>query len=101
MAAPIILSLYNSETGEVKTMFSQLFVPWKLLKKAVKLKDIDQANIKEEDLDSIGALVVETFGGRFTLDELNDGCDIGEMMTVITAIVTRATGGSTNPTPPG
>jgi len=53
-------------------------------------------------VDALAALVVEAFGGQFTVDQLNDGADIGEMLTVLNLIVSKArTGMGGNPTPPG
>ena len=101
MGAPIKITLYDPETSEEKKTYSCLFIPWKLLKKAVKLQSINQESLSDDDIDNIASLVVEAFGDKFSLDELNNGADVGEMMTAITAIVTQASGGSVNPTPPG
>jgi hypothetical protein len=101
-STPMKLTIYDPETSEVKRELVQLFVPYKLLKAAIRLtKDFDENNLNEEDLDTIAGLVIEVFGGRVTLEELNDGSDVGEMMTVIHQILAKANGGSANPTPPG
>ena len=93
-ATPMKLTLYDPETQEEKKTFTQMFVPWKLLKAAVRLsKSLNVEELNEADVDAVAALVVETFGNRFTVDELNQGADIGEMITVMNAIVGRAQGG--------
>ncbi len=97
---PIKLTLYEPESGEELKTYTAAFIPWRLLKKAAGLQDIDQSHLTEADIDNIATVVIETFGGKFTLDELNAGAEVGEMMSVITAITTQASGGSLNPTPP-
>jgi hypothetical protein len=97
---PMKLTIYDPETSEVKKDLVQLFVPWKLLKVAIRLMgDIDQTNLTEADMDAIAALVAEVFGGRVTVEELNNGSDIGEMFAVVEQIVAKANG--VNPTLPG
>lgn len=96
----IKLTLYDPQTNEVKGEYTRLFVPWKLLKMAVRLsksigKSLNVEEMEEADVDALAALVVETFGDQFTLDDLNQGADIGEMVTVLNQIVAKAKG---NPT---
>lgn len=87
------ITLYDPVTSEVKNTFTRLFVPWKLLKKAVQLsKSLNAENLTEADVDTIAALVVEAFGNQFTVDELNEGADLSEMMTVLQTIVSKASG---------
>ena len=101
MNTPIQITLYDPKTNEEKKTYVQSFVPWKLLKKAASLQDqIDFDNIKPEDMDTVAMLVVETFGGRFSLKDLDNGADINEMIAVIQNIVARANGISLNPIPP-
>ena len=98
--APMVIHLYG-EDNEVKNTYSRSFVPWKMLKKAVMLsKEVVFDDMKAEDVDLIASLVVEVFGDQFTLEDLNDGADVGEMLAVIQNIVARASGISLNPTPP-
>lgn len=96
------ITLYDPETNDIKKEFSRSFIPWKVLKRAIRLmKNFDVANISEDDADELAALVVDAFGGQFTLDELNDGADLGEMMTVLTGIMASAQGIVPNPPPQG
>lgn len=100
-ATPMQITLYDPETNEEKKTYIRTFVPWKLLKKAAALQDqVDFDNIKPDDLDLIAMLVVDTFGGQFTLEDLDNGADVNEMTAVIQNIVFRAKGMSLNPTPP-
>ncbi len=105
------ITLYDPETNEVKGEYTRCFVPWKMLKKALGLarklsalgKSLDQLDITELDdslVDELAALVVEVFGDKFTLKDLDEGADTGEMLAVLTGILAVASGGP-NPTMPG
>lgn len=102
---PIRITLYDPETNEEKATYTRMFVPWKLLKVSVRLaKDLDPTNITEEDTDALAGMVVEVFGNKFSIDDLNEGADIGEMITVMNTIIGKARGGmsaANPPTPPG
>lgn len=102
---PLKITLYDPETNEVVKEFVRSFVPWRLLKKAIRLSktlnNINEADLKEEDVDAIASLVVDAFGDQFTVEQLNDGADLTEMIVVMTGIVSRAQGVSVNPPPPG
>jgi len=94
LQTPLQITLYDPETDEVKANYSRVFVPWKVLKYAVNLaKNLDAANMTEEQLDQLAALIVEAFGNRFSIQDLNDGADISEMMTVLNQIIAKARGG--------
>jgi 23S rRNA G2069 N7-methylase RlmK/C1962 C5-methylase RlmI len=87
---PMEITIYGAD-DEVVGTYVRSFVPWRLLKKALSLsKSMDQDNLQESDLDAIAGLVVETFGDQFTVQQLNDGADVGEMMAVLQAIMSRA-----------
>lgn len=102
----IKLTLYDPETSEVRKEFTRTFVPWRLLKSAIRLSkalaNLDQNNLTEEDVDAIAGLVVDVFGNQFTVDELNDGADLSEMMAVMQQVVAKAHGATPgNPPRPG
>jgi len=102
LQTPIQITLYDPETDEVIKTYSRAFVPWKLLSYAVAImKDIDTENMTEETVDQITGLVVEAFGNKFSIEELKNGSDMGEMMTVLNTIISKATNNIANPTPPG
>lgn len=101
---PMRITLYDPATSEVKGEYNQLFVPWRLLKVAVRLaKELGgAADLSDEQVDALAGLVVETFGNRFSVQDLESGADISEMMTVLQTIVGRASGSMKgNPTLPG
>lgn len=103
--AHLVITLYDPETNEVVKEYTRTFVPWKLLKRAVKLSksigNFTAEDMSEEVIDDLAALVVDTFGNQFTADQLSDGADIGEMMTVLTGIMASAQGDSPNSPPLG
>jgi len=88
---PLLITLYDPITNE-GTDFIRSYVPWGILKKAIRmLKNVGKPeDMTDEDIDSIAALVVEAFGDRFTVADLDKKSDVGEMMTVIKNIVSRA-----------
>jgi hypothetical protein len=100
---PMQITLYDPETNEVVATHSRLFVPWKLLKAAIGLaKSLDPANLTETDLDQLAGLVVEVFGNKFSVEDLNNGADVSDMVAVLNTIIAKAGRGFTaNPTPPG
>jgi len=101
--AYLVITLYDPATNEVVKEYTRTFVPWKLLKRAVKIsKSIESFNaddLSEEVIDELAALVVDTFGGQFTVDQLSNGADIGEMMSVLTGIMASAQGTVPNAPP--
>ncbi len=97
---PMVITMYG-EDNEVVATYNRSFVPWKMLKKAVKLsKEVDFEQLKAEDIDQVAGLVVEVFGDQFTIEDLDNGADVSEMLVVIQNIVSRANGIQLNPTPP-
>lgn len=100
MGAPMVLHFYN-EDSEVEKTFTRTFVPWKVLKDAAKLSNIDQANISEKDVEGISNLMVTVFGGQFTAEDAENKADMGEMIAVLMHVMNVAKGGlNENPTPP-
>ena len=98
---PMQITLYGEDNEVVKT-YTRSFVPWRLLKMAVRLaKELNVDELTDESVNALAGLVVETFGNQFSIEELNDGADVGEMVTVLNAIIGKATGGKANPTLPG
>lgn len=84
------ITLYG-ENDEIKDTYTRSFVPWKLLKQAVRVsKSVDQNDLKEDDLDLLASLVVEVFGNKFSVEELNEGADVEAMVAVLNTILTKA-----------
>lgn len=100
MSAPMVIHIYGKD-DEVMGTYTRSFIPWKILKKAVKLSStLDPNKLTEENVEELAALVVASFGDQFTVDDLNDGADVGEMMAVLRQIVSRANGGVESPRTP-
>jgi len=100
MGSPMVIHLYGAE-GEVTKTFTQTFVPWKMLKAAAKLAEtLNKDAPTEEDINGITNLVVATFQGKVTFDELDAGADLTEMMAVMRQIVATSKAINLNPTPP-
>lgn len=103
LPTPMTIRLYDENNEFVE--FTRNFVPWKLLKLALKLfqqmEDVDIKSMSEDMVDSLASLVVEVFGNQFSIEDLNEKADISDMMSVITMIVSKASGGiAANPTRP-
>ena len=116
MAAPIKLTIYNPETHESVKDLQTSLVPWGILKRAMRLakhlggiSNLSNpmevlASLEEDAIDELTGLVADVFPGKVTLEELNEGTEIGEMVTVLQAVVARAFGefgaqDPANPTP--
>lgn len=101
MTAPMVIHIYGDD-NEVKKTVNRSFVPWKLLKEAVKIAaHLKPEEMTDEDVDALAGLVVAVFGDQVTVEELNNGADISEMVAVLNQIVAIASGGMPNPTHPG
>jgi len=104
--SPMVIHFYNKETNEVEKQFTRTFVPWKLLKEAIKLNkelgDLDPEKMSPEDADKIMNFMISVFGGQFTVEEADEMADMGEILAVLTTIMSVASGGvPKNPTLPG
>jgi hypothetical protein len=104
---PIVLTLYDPETDEVKATYRRSFVPWKLLKEAVAItrqlnpQKGGESEISSETLDQVAGLIVAVYGNQFTLEDLENGADVTEMISVINQVIAKVNGLSTNPPPAG
>ncbi len=91
-AAPIELTFYKSETDdEILKTFSRSRVPTYLLDMAMDLQKNIGANPEQETINQVYDFIVEFFGKQFTREELKKHTDLVECLTIIPAIVTRAT----------
>lgn len=97
---PMTIRLYDPE-GEYRE-FTQMIVPWGIFKIAVRISEsLDPEKLTDKDIDALAGLVVTAFGNRFSIEDLNNGATIEEMMTVINMIVARAQSGiESNPLRP-
>ena len=97
MSALISLTLYNNEDEVIKT-YEKSVIKWGLMKKAIKLgKNMDEKDFGEGDFDKISEFVCDLFDNKFTLKELEDGADMGEVFTAFKSVIKKA--GSMNISP--
>lgn len=100
--ALVELKIYGKNNEIVKTL-ERVFIPWKILKKAVSLSEnLDTENMSEKDVDSLAEIVLTVFEDQVTLEELDNGADLDDMLSVVTQIVTIASNKikQANPIPP-
>ena len=94
--APLTLHLYN-ENNEITKTCTRTFVPWKMLKKGVRLhKQLGSKSpeeYEETDIDELTGYIMSVFDGQdLTIEMLDEQSDITEMITVIRSVVNRARG---------
>jgi hypothetical protein len=88
---PILFTLYEPETGEVKAEYATFIVPFGILETAVLMAEtLDLQNLKTEDINALAALVVDLFGKRFELEDVKKYADVEDTITVMNSIMSRA-----------
>jgi hypothetical protein len=113
----ITLTLYGLDDEKIKT-YERGIIPWGILKKATRLAKLIEdkesemsgeakpqvqkwwffardkpdpaANTEEKQMEAISQFVVDLFGNQFTIKELENGADVGEIMTVFHTVLNRA-----------
>jgi hypothetical protein len=117
LLTPIKLTFYDRKTQEATKEFSQSVITFGMLLRASQLSEIIESAEKkekkwwmwweknitkeEEQINAMLKLVVDLFDNQFTIDELRDGADVSEVVTVLRSITSRATNIMTaNPTQP-
>ncbi len=103
LGTPIQLILYD-DNDDVKGTFSRARVPVSFAERAIEMSGSLKDGMGMDQMQSLYALVVDFFGNQFTVEELRSGADLGELITVIKAIATRAVElmpSQGNPTKPG
>lgn len=88
MPDPIKITFYNSDDS-VKAEYSKLRIPLGLVDIALDIADDQTPKTDRETWEKIKAFIVEIFGGQFTLDELNQGADLGDIISVFNMIVAK------------
>lgn len=97
---PVKLTIYDADDEPVKEL-SRLVIPWGILKRAVRMVEhLDLEHVKEEDIDAISALIVEVFGGKVTIEELDAGADLDDMIACLEQVISKARGMVPNAPPP-
>ena len=108
MPGAIEITLYDAN-DEPKETYRREVIPWGLLKKAARLAgSMDESperprkwyqfwmsgengkTTEERQMEAISRFVVELFGSRFTVKELEEGADFGEIMSIFRNVMTRA-----------
>ena len=94
--SPMTINLYG-EDNEIEKTFTRKFVPWKMLKDAIKLQeklgDLDPKKMKSEDVDEISDFIISVFGNQFTKAEVDEKADMTEVIAVLITIIQIASGG--------
>lgn len=95
MSAVITLNLYDA--NDERTTITRSFVPWKMLKKAVKLYKTIGSKKPEEfgeaDVDALASYIIEVFPEKgLTVEQLDEQADISEMMSVVKTVMNHARG---------
>lgn len=89
---PVSITLYG-EGDEIISTHTRMFIPWRMLKAAVAISEsMNMQAPTADDMDKLAGLVVEVFGGQFSVADLNEHADISEMIAVIQQIISKARG---------
>lgn len=88
---------------EEKKVYRRSFVPFRLLKEAVKIQKLagqlgDEMSFDEKTVDDLADFVVAFYGNQFSRDELLDKAELSDVMKVFGQITSRI--GNPNPNPP-
>lgn len=104
MPDPIQITFYNSD-DTVKAEYSKLRIPLGLIDIALELSENQDPKSDRETWAAIKSFIVEVFGNQFTLDELNQGADLGDIISVFNMISAKISNVlrsfNPNPTRPG
>lgn len=99
----IELKLYGPEDEE-KAVYRQSFIPFRLLKEAVKLqkwiKELeDPESMDPEIVDSMADFIVAFYRNEFTRDDVLDGARLDEILTLLTQIMSMINSPNSYPPP--
>jgi aspartate ammonia-lyase len=97
LSEPIELTLYDENSEPIKT-YKCLVIPWGMLKKALSLQKYISKESEEFDdgiVDAMAQFVCDLYRDQFTVEDLNNGADLTEVMAAISAVVSHA--GALNP----
>lgn len=87
--SPIALTLYDEHDEPVKELQRNI-VPWGILKKALKLRDLGEKDFDEKSFDELTGFVCEVFGNQVTSKELEEQADTVQIIAVMNAVISRA-----------
>jgi hypothetical protein len=105
-ASPIKFTFYDPATNEVVKEYNQWFIPWNLMKPAIRLikslNGVNPEDYTDEQIDEISSLVVEVFCHQFSVEDIKKSyASLEEMQTVLEDIGNRSGGLLPNPPPKG
>lgn len=90
LGTPIQFTLYG-DNDEVLETYSRARVPLQIVERAIELADkLKGDTLGVEQLLALYQVVIDFYGGKFTIEDLRSGADLSELITVIESIVTRA-----------
>ena len=101
---PIKLTLYDPKTQEPIAEYQQKVITFGMLMSAIQLQDVFSAQPEntrrwwwqkpifdeKKQISVLLELVTEFFGNKFTVEQLREGADVSEVMTIIRMITGRA-----------
>ena len=101
---PIKLTLYDSKTQTPIKEYQQKVITFEILTAAIQLQELfsEQPQNKlhwwwqkpifdeKKQIQALLELVTEFFGRQFTVEQLREGADVSEVMTIIRMITGRA-----------
>ena len=103
LGTPIVLTLYGPD-DEVVGEYSRARIPVVFAERAMELSDSlgENGEMTKDQLITLYQIIIDFFGGKFTMDDLRSGADLGELMSVIMEISQRVANlMPANPTIPG
>jgi hypothetical protein len=97
LSKPIVFCLYDMN-DEVISTHSKARITTNFLERAIELAGVMSETSPAKDvLGALDQLIVDFYGGQFSLEQIREGGDISEKMAVLQAILSRAA----DFTPPG
>lgn len=90
MAAPIELQFYNEDDEPVGEPFRVSIIRFGMLKKAAKLQAQIEAEGEDSASDAIAHFVVELFGNKFSVKDLEEKAGLEQAIAALTSITVRA-----------
>ncbi len=87
--------------GDKERTFTAPFISARMLRRTIEIgQQVDQSNIKPEDVDRMVDYIVELFGKQFTRDDVYDGLEARKLIPTIMACIQEVTGQLSEATEP-
>jgi hypothetical protein len=88
MSVPIKITFYNPDDS-IKAEYSKLRIPLGLVDIVLDMAENQEPKSDRQTWEVIKSFIVEVFGEQFTLDELNKGADLGDILSVFNMVLTK------------